>query len=301
MNLENIIGNEKVKQMIEKTVKTNNILHSYLFLGIEGIGKSIFAREFAKMLLCEAENKPCETCESCLKFKNNNHPDLMIIENEEKAIKIEQIRYLQQKISEKPIISNKKIYIINNSDTMTKEAQNCLLKTIEEPPEYATIILIASNENKLLNTIKSRCMKVSFNKIEDKDILNYIKENSIEGITPNMVAFCNGSIGKIISVRENKDDYLKLEELVKKLDKEDLIYILNNADILYKSKEIIFELLEYLNVLLLKTKEIEKINCIKYVEETKKRLTANSNYDMTIDNLLIKIWEEINSENYSRC
>lgn len=301
MSFENIIGNEKVKQMIEKTVKTNNILHSYLFLGIQGIGKSIFAREFAKMLLCEAENKPCETCEACLKLKNNNHPDLMIIENEEKAIKIEQIRYLQQKISEKPIISNRKIYIIDNSDTMTKEAQNCLLKTIEEPPEYATIILIASNENKLLNTIKSRCMKVSFNKIEDKDILNYIEENSIEGITTNMISFCNGSIGKIINVRDNKDDYLKLEELVKKLDKEDLVYILNNADILYKSKEIIFELLEYLNVLLLKTKEIEKINCIKYVEETKKRLTANSNYDMTIDNLLIKIWEEINSENYSRC
>lgn len=301
MSFENIIGNEKVKQMIEKTVKSNNILHSYLFLGIEGIGKSIFANEFAKMILCKGENKPCGTCESCLKFENNNHPDLMIIENEEKTIKIEQIRYLQQKISEKPIISNRKIYIINNSDTMTKEAQNCLLKTIEEPPQYATIILIASNENKLLNTIKSRCMKINFNKIEDEEILKYIEENSIAGITPNMISFCSGSIGKVLNVRENKDNYLKLEELENKLDKEDLIYILNNAEILYKSKETIFELLEYLNVLLLKTKEIKKINCVKHVEEAKRRLTSNSNYDMTIDNLLIKMWEEINVEKYSRC
>ena len=170
MSFENIIGNEKVKELLNKTISSNNILHSYLFLGIEGIGKSLFAKEFAKMILCQEEKRACNKCKSCIEFENGNNPDFAIIEAEEKNIKIEQIRYIEQKISEKPITSNRKVYIINNSDTMTKEAQNCLLKTLEEPPEYATIILISSNENKLLNTIRSRCIKINFNKLNEEAI-----------------------------------------------------------------------------------------------------------------------------------
>lgn len=170
MSFENIIGNEKVKELLNKTISSNNILHSYLFFGIEGIGKSLFAKEFAKMILCQEEKRACNNCKSCIEFENGNNPDFAIIEAEEKNIKIEQIRYIEQKISEKPITSNRKVYIINNSDTMTKEAQNCLLKTLEEPPEYATIILISSNENKLLNTIRSRCIKINFNKLNEEAI-----------------------------------------------------------------------------------------------------------------------------------
>lgn len=97
MSFENIIGNEKVKNLLNKTISSNNILHSYLFLGIEGIGKSLFAYEFAKMILCQENDKPCNKCKSCIEFENNNNPDFMIIENEEKSIKIEQIRYMRTK------------------------------------------------------------------------------------------------------------------------------------------------------------------------------------------------------------
>lgn len=148
MSFNNIIGNEKVKELLNKSIEQNNILHSYLFLGIEGIGKSLFAKQFAKMILCQNDIKPCNKCKSCIEFENNNNPDFTMINNDEKVIKIDQIREMNKKITEKPITSNKKVYIINNSDTMTKEAQNSLLKTLEEPPEYAVIILIASNENK---------------------------------------------------------------------------------------------------------------------------------------------------------
>ena len=86
---------------------------------------------------------------------------------DEGKIKIEQLRNLQSKIIEKPIISNKKVYVIKDADTMTKEASNCLLKTLEEPPSYIIIILIGANESMFLNTIKSRCTKILFNKIED--------------------------------------------------------------------------------------------------------------------------------------
>jgi len=124
LGFENLIGNEKVKDLLTKTIKTDIILHSYLFVGIEGIGKSLFAKEFAKMVLCIEENKPCNKCTSCMEIENSNHPDFMQIEPDGNAIKIEQIRFLQQKIAEKPIISKNKVYIINNADTMTKEAQN---------------------------------------------------------------------------------------------------------------------------------------------------------------------------------
>ncbi len=97
MSFENIIGNEKVKTILTNTINSNNILHSYLFCGIEGIGKSIFAKEFAKRILCENIGTKCNNCKSCIEFENNNHPDFMIIENEEKTIKIDQIRYMRSK------------------------------------------------------------------------------------------------------------------------------------------------------------------------------------------------------------
>ena len=162
---DSIIGNNKIKQLLINSVQNDKTSHSYLFVGIDGIGKKMVATEFAKMLLCLNETRYCNKCKSCIEFDSNNNPDFLCIEPDGNSIKIEQIRYLQKKIQEKPIISNKKVYIINDADKMTVEAQNCLLKTLEEPPEYATIVLIGSNENAFLTTIKSRCMIIHFNKI----------------------------------------------------------------------------------------------------------------------------------------
>lgn len=296
MAFDKLIGNEKIKSLLEKSISSKNILHSYLFTGIEGIGKKEFANEFAKMILCMGQNSPCGRCKSCMQFESNNHPDYIMIDSEDKKIKIEQIRYLQEKISEKPITSDRKVYIINDSDTMTKEAQNCLLKTLEEPPEYATLILICSNENKLLNTIRSRCIKISFSKIEDEQIEDYLRKNKNMVINKELLSMCLGSIATAINVCENKEQYLEVDKVVENITKKDLVEVLNNAEILYKAKEDIQELLNYMNVLLYNQ---GKINCIKYVEEAKKRILSNSNYDMTIDYLLIKIWEEVN-EKYSR-
>ncbi len=103
MAFENIIGNEKIKNLLTLAVKENNVVHSYLFVGENGIGKSLFATEFAKMILCDSfNNKPCKNCKSCIEFESLNHPDFMKIEPEDgKTIKIEQIRYLRRKNSRK--------------------------------------------------------------------------------------------------------------------------------------------------------------------------------------------------------
>ena len=151
---ENILGNEKNKNILSKSIELNKTLHSYIFWGTEGIGKKLIAKEFAKKILCTDNKENNCKCKSCIEFDSNNNPDFSLIEGLDGKVKIEQIREMQRKVAEKPIISNKKVYIINDADTMTTEAQNCLLKTLEEPPEYITIFLICSNENNLLSTIK---------------------------------------------------------------------------------------------------------------------------------------------------
>lgn len=301
MSFDSIIGNDKIKQLLTNAINANNILHSYMFIGPNGIGKCLFAREFAKMILCNNINHPCNSCDSCTKFNSNNHPDFMVIEPDDgKSIKIEQIRFLQEKIAEKPIISNKKVYIINDSDCMTKESQNCLLKTLEEPPEYAVIILVLSNESKLLNTIKSRCTKLSFQSLSNDNVTQYFSMNNLGSISSNILKLCNGSIGKAIELQDESIGYDSLDVLINSLDKKDILDIWNNSDILYQSKDNINSLLEYINIIfmdkLLATSDTRYINCIKIVETTKKRLASNANFDMCIDNFLLKLWEEFNEE-----
>ena len=126
----NILGNDNIKELLTNAVKNNKTSHSYMFVGTDGIGKKMIAKEFAKMILCTDENKYCGTCKSCIEFDGENNPDFRIIEPDGNSLKIEQIREFQNKVSEKPIISNRKVYIINDSDKMTTEAQNCLLKTL---------------------------------------------------------------------------------------------------------------------------------------------------------------------------
>ena len=297
---ETILGNEKNKQILQKSIQNNTISHSYMFVGIQGIGKKIIAKEFAKNILClNQENKNSNTictCKSCIEFETNNNPDFSIIEPDGNSIKIEQIRELQKRIQEKPIISNSKVYIIDNADMMTQEAQNCLLKTLEEPPEYATIILIGSNENLFLPTIKSRCMILHFEPISNENIKKYLQtELAISNIDDEMLDIFQGSIGKAIELKDKKEEYEKIIAFVENLDKKDIIDLYKLAEPIYKSKEEIFEILDYINILLLKKARQNYLytNCIQIVEDTKKRLKQNGNYDMCIDNLVFNLKERV--------
>lgn len=146
-------------------------------------------------------------------------------------------------------------------------AQNCLLKTLEEPPKYITIILLVENENDILNTIKSRCTKIIFT------------EESKETLT-----------------QEQRKIYSKLEEIFENISNYKLIDVLNKVEILYKSEKNIIEILEYINIILYKNilKDKRNIEYIESVEKTKQRLKANANYSMSIDNLLLDIWMKAN-------
>ena len=294
----NILGNEETKKILENTIKTQNISHSYMFIGQNGIGKFMIAKEFAKAILCQGEQKPCNTCESCIKFNGENNPDIQIIDEiEEKSIKTETIKEMVKGVYEKPIEGSRKVYIINDSQKMTKEAQNSLLKTLEEPPEYVVIILITENENLLLNTIKSRCTKIKFNPLKDNEIIKILKEKyDYKEVTENMLEIAGGSVTHALSVQGKEEIFSEIKTIFSNLEKINIIDLLNKKDLVFKDKDYIDEILDYINIILFnKIKEnIKYTNCIKIVEETKDRLKKNSNYDMTIDNLLLKVWEEIN-------
>ena len=294
---ENIAGHENIKNILSNNINTKNILHSYLFIGEEGIGKKMLAKEFAKAILCTSENnKPCNICKSCVEFNTNNNANFNLINEEGSAIKIEQIRNMQVKIAEKPINSNYKVYLINDAELMTQEAQNCLLKTLEEPPEYIVIILITSNENKVLNTIKSRCMKLYFNNLDKNSVKKVLTEKfEMEDINDSFLDAVGGSIKKALLIKEKSSEYEQITKLFDIIDKENLVNFINSASIIYENKDDIYNILDYINILLdIKIRSnsnnsFKFANCIFTVEEVKKRLRANSNYDMCIDNLLFNI------------
>ncbi len=302
MAFEQLIGNDKIKDILKESVKKGNILHSYLFVGNEGIGKFHFAKEFTKMILCFYKNG-CNQCKSCKEFDTENHPDFLVVEPEGNTIKVEQIRQMISKIIEKPIISDKKVYIVNDSDKMTEEAQNTLLKTLEEPPENIIIILIAEKEEKILSTIKSRCTKITFQPIEQDKLKEILKKQyQYENISEHLLTFFNGSIKKALNVKEKKEVYEQIEKMVlgiKQMNKIEMLNQKNNID-----KEEIINILEYMNLLFweqstqVDTKERESaVKSILIIEETKKRIQSNCNFDMTVDNMLMQLWEEWNEKN----
>ena len=288
---ENIIGNNNVKEYLKKCIIDKDYSHSYMFLGPEGVGKKLYAQNFSKQILCLDANNKCEKytqkdnqkkCDSCIKFDSGNHPDFEIIEPDGKSIKIDQIRNLQQNIANKPIISKNKIFIINNADTMTEESQNCLLKTLEEPPKYGIIFLIVSNESKMLPTIKSRCVTLKFNKIEKEEI-----EKKFPDLSEEQIELLDGSLKLKDTIKEKETEYESIVEFINNLDK-GIPYLMNNTKILYDGKNNINEILDYLNIILLNKK---MFNEIEFVEKTKRKLQLNNNYEMCIDYLIINLYK----------
>jgi DNA polymerase-3 subunit delta' len=160
MGFENIIGHEKSKNLLRMFLENKNIPHAFLFYGQEGIGKKMVAKEFAKHLFCE-KGTACGRCNPCIKLERGSHPDLIVIEGDN-SIGIDQSRMLSKEICEYPYESEKRVIIIDQAETLTREAANALLKTLEEPPPYNHFFLITSSEKEIPPTIRSRCNRVFF-------------------------------------------------------------------------------------------------------------------------------------------
>lgn len=193
-----IVGHKRNIKILDNQIKTNTVSQSYLFLGPSALGKFTLAKVFAKNLLCE-NNNSCDQCSSCQQFSRDLHPDFMLIKNTKSLIPIATVRELKRQISLLPSLSKRKVIILEEASYLTLEAQNALLKTLEEPPKYATIILVAQKDN-LLPTILSRCTQLNFQPVPLNEIKNKLSELGVNKDKALILAYLsNGQIGRILA------------------------------------------------------------------------------------------------------
>ncbi len=216
MAFNNLLGNSSAKEILQNTLKEGRLSHSYIFSGPSGIGKKLFAIEFAKLINCSTNSKDrpddC-TCSACSKIEKMLHPDVCLFEYEgEKTIKVDQVRSdIEEKIYLSPFEARYKIFIIDDADRMNTNAQNAFLKTLEEPPKDSIIILITQSIKRIIPTIKSRCQILNFTHIEDKDIKTILSENTgIDEVNINAaVKLSRGSVGKALDLDPEQIDFRK--------------------------------------------------------------------------------------------
>lgn len=289
---ENLIGNNKVKETLKSIAEPS---HAYMFIGKTGIGKLLFAKEFAYRWLCSSTTKPCGSCKACIQFIGNNNVDFQLITANDGAIKVDQVRELIKRVYEKPVDSYKKIYIVDEADKMTVSAQNALLKVLEEPPVYVIIILIGSNENLFLNTIRSRCIKVKFDDIDINELKLFL-ENRGENVSEELLELYQGSIGKALKLNGIEEQYLEIKKLVETVNDENKLYFMKDMSKII-TKENAIEVFEYMNILMFKLgKEDDKyLNAIPIISKAlnKLNLKFNCNLEMIVDNMLLEVCKVI--------
>lgn len=326
---QQIVGHESVIQHLQNAIASGKVSHAYILHGEEGSGKKTIATAFAKTLQCE-EGKifSCNHCVSCMQADTSNHPDIIWVTHEKASIGVDDIReQLNGDIQIKPYSGRYKIYIIDSADKLTEAAQNALLKTMEEPPEYAVIILLVNNINHLLSTILSRSVLLNLRPIDKQVIKEYLmaKQHVPDYMARIAADFSGGNVGKAIKYayseefEKMKDDIL---HLLKYIGDMQLSEIFAGLKTITANKTVIDDYLDlillwYRDILMLKAtndpnlllyKEEyqfikQQANIISYdqietiinsVEKAKLRLKANVNFDIAIELMLLTIKENSN-------
>ena len=310
MYFEKIRGQRFAKKYLSNSIKSNMISHAYMFEGPSGVGKNTMARELATTLL-EMENL-------------FNSPDYIEITPDGNSIKIAQIRKLQSDILVKPYKSYK-IYVIDEAQKMTVEAQNALLKTLEEPPKYAIIILITNNKESLLDTIKSRCEIIKFTPIPLVEVADYLTQTGVDKNRASLLAnFSRGSMQKAIELSESEDFHIMREEVQKYVETfltGSMLDIMDIQSSIEKYKDNITNVLDLLvnyfrDIMMVKENvdssmiiNLDRLVFIKnmstkitysqlskiidIIEETKNKLRSNCNFNISIQVMTLNIYEVI--------
>lgn len=324
---QDIIGQEQIKEHLQNAIETDKVSHAYIIGGERSSGKEFVAKIFAMALQCEkGGTEPCGECHSCRQAMSRNQPDIVFVTHEKpNSIGVEDIRnQINNDIGIKPYSSPRKIYIINEGEKMTVQAQNALLKTLEEPPEYAVLLILTTNVDAFLPTILSRCVVLNMKPVADEKVKQYLmSELHVPDYKANIcVAFARGNIGKAKLLASSEEfekvkeeaitlvkyiNDMETSEIVKaikkiseyKLDVNDYLDILSvwyRDVLLYKAtrdiNSLIFrdELTQITKVADRSTYEgIETI--VNALEQAKRRLQANVNFDLTMELLLLTIQE----------
>lgn len=208
------IGQKPIVEGFKDRIKNNAISHAYALTGPAGIGKKTLGSYLAKMLLCSDNTAPCNVCRSCACFDAGSNPNIKVIRSETQKILIKQIREMIEDISLRPG-TGRKVYLIEEADRMTVDAQNCLLKTLEEPPAYAVIILTTSLYSSLLSTVKSRTVEIKLKSYSTDEIKAIVRSKGIESSKDYLLSWSQGNPGRMIKLinnttfEENRESVMK--------------------------------------------------------------------------------------------
>ena len=290
-DFKDIIGHDEIISHLQNAIRLKKISHAYILDGEEGAGKNLLAQTFAQTLQCEKGGiSPCGICRSCKQAISSNQPDIINVRHEKPgSIGVEDIReQLCGDIQIRPYSSPYKIYLIDEAEKMTVQAQNALLKTIEEPPSYAILFLLTSNPESFLPTILSRCVHLKLKPLMDSEIKKYLKE--ILGISEDRAdiysAFARGNLGKAISVVSSENFQMMYEEMIQLMKNIPVIDISEILEYIHKWKEekidiqecLNFILMWYRDVLVFKTTQKKELLIFKEEYPTIKAVGEKSSY-----------------------
>jgi len=283
MAFKDILGHERVKKILRKALQKKKIPNSMLFCGPEGVGKEEMAFMLAKAMNCERKrDDACETCASCRGINARNFPDVMVIQPEGNAIKIEQMRTLRKIAYLKPMTGKKRVFIVTEVEKMTEEAANSLLKVLEEPPLFSYVILVTHNSFLIIPTIKSRCQILNFPPVSREDILKILMEKGYEEEKARVISrLVRGNLKQALDldweeIQERREQAWKL--LLSLINKENFALFLRNYAFSYKAlvKEEWEKILEMLSsfcrdlVLLKEKSDVDLLMNPDYEEKIKK-------------------------------
>ena len=327
MGFEEILGNEMVKDHFKKAIQNHKISHAYILTGEAGMGRKSIANAFAMTLLCEkGGSEPCMICHSCKQVMSGNHPDLIYVTHEKQgSIGVDDVReQINDTIMIRPYSSYYKIYIVDEAEKMNQQAQNALLKTIEEPPAYAVILLLTTNADSFLPTILSRCITLNLKVVKEDVIKSYLmKTYHIPDYQADVcAAFSQGNVGKAIQLASSEEfGELKASvlQLMKRLEDIDLYEMTAAVKQIAEYKLTVndyFDLMMiwFRDVLYMKaTNDVNGLifkdevydikkqaakrsyqgieTIIRALETAKVRISANVNFDLVIELLLLTIKE----------
>ena len=320
-----IVGHEQIKEHMQAAIRDKKPFHAYLFQGEEGVGKEALARTFAAGLQCQSESadKPCKECVSCRQMESGNQPDVIWVTREKASLGVDEIReQLCNTMDIKPFSSPYKIYLVLEAEKMTEAAQNALLKTIEEPPEYGIVILMTSNISALLPTIQSSCLTMEFRPLSTAVVESYVKEHCQvpDYQARASAAFAQGNLGKAMRYAksedfiERKDHIISLLRHVEQMDLSEMLAVIKDLGtrkdevrdyidlmVLWYRDVLLFKATKDINQLLFQDeasyisreashRSYEKIEeILQAFEKAKVRLRANVNFDITMELMLLAL------------
>lgn len=322
-----IIGQEQIKEHLQNALSAKKISHAYIINGEKSSGKEFIAKVFAMALQCEEQGlEPCQKCHACRQALSGNQPDIIRLSHEKpNTISVDDIRsQINNDVAIKPYSSPYKIYIINEAEKMTQQAQNALLKTLEEPPGYAVILLLTANVNALLPTILSRCVVLNMKPVADSRVRAYLMEElQVPDYKADVcVAFARGNIGKAKALASSEDfeniknEALSLLKYIQDMELYEIVAAVKKIGEYKLEINDYFDIMAiwYRDVLLFKaTRDANHLvfreelgalrkcaqrssyegieTIIKALDTAKRRLDANVNFDLTMELLFLTIQE----------